>query len=163
MDYIPHSPEDIKKLMEIVGIADISELYRDIPQDILLSEPLKIEGGWSEFEVARKVNALANQNTVFCLSLAGAGSYFHYQPSVVNHVLLRSEFFTAYTPYQPEISQGMLQALFEYQSLMCELLGMDVCNSSLYDWASAAAEAARMAVRVTGRTKLLLGANVGPE
>jgi len=162
MDYIPHSPEDIKKLMEIVGIADISELYRDIPQDILLSEPLKIEGGWSEFEVARKVNALANQNTVFCLSLAGAGSYFHYQPSVVNHVLLRSEFFTAYTPYQPEVSQGMLQAIFEYQSMMCALTGMYVSNASMYDGASAVAEACVMSL-APGSCEILILDGLHPE
>jgi glycine dehydrogenase subunit 1 len=162
MDYIPHNPEDIKKMMEVVGISDFSELYRDIPQEILLNEQLNIAGGWSEFEVARRVTSLANQNTAFCLSLAGAGIYFHYQPAVVNHVLLRSEFFTAYTPYQPEVSQGMLQAIFEYQSMICALTGMYVANASMYDGASAVAEACVMSL-APGPAEILILEGLHPE
>ncbi len=162
MDYIPHSPSDIKKLMDVVGIKDISELYQDIPREILLTRPLSIEGGWSEFEISRRVSSLANQNTAYCLSLAGAGSYFHYAPAIINHVLLRSEFFTAYTPYQAEISQGMLQAIFEYQSMICALTGMDVSNASMYDGASATAEACIMCL-APGQNEILVLDGLHPE
>jgi len=162
MDYIPHSPGDIRKLMDAVGIKDISELYQDIPSEILLTRPLNIEGGWSEFEVSRHVSSLANRNTAYCLSLAGAGSYFHYAPAVINHILLRSEFFTAYTPYQAEISQGMLQAIFEYQSMICALTGMDVSNASMYDGASATAEACIMSL-APGTNEIVIVDGLHPE
>ncbi len=162
MDYVPHSPSDIKKLMDVVGIKDISELFRDIPSEILLKRPLKIEGGWTELEVSRHVTALATQNTAYCLSLAGAGSYFHYAPAVINHILLRSEFFTAYTPYQAEISQGMLQAIFEYQSMICALTGMDVSNASMYDGASATAEACIMTLAPTDN-EIIIVEGLHPE
>ncbi len=162
MDYVPHSPSDIKKLMDIIGIKDISELYHDIPREILLTRPLIIEGGWSEFEVSRRVSSLASQNNAYCLSLAGAGSYFHYAPAVIHHILLRSEFFTAYTPYQAEISQGMLQAIFEYQSMICALTGMDVSNASMYDGASATAEACIMSL-VPGANEFVIVDGLHPE
>jgi glycine dehydrogenase subunit 1 len=164
--YIPNSQPEIKKeMMQEIDIKSIDELYADIPEKYRLKKPLNIPEALSEFEVKKHVETLLSKNKtnsdmpVFL----GAGCWPHYVPAVVKEIVQRSEFLTAYTPYQPEISQGMLQALFEYQSMICELTSMDVANSSMYDWASALGEAARMAARITGRREILIPKIIHPE
>jgi glycine dehydrogenase subunit 1 len=170
--YIPNSlPETKQEMMRSIGIGGIEELYSDIPQKYRLEEALHAEGlalpkkPLSEFAVRNHVENLLsgdkapNSSHVFL----GAGCWPHYVPAVVEEILRRSEFLTSYTPYQPEISQGMLQALFEYQSMICELTGMEVSNSSMYDWASALGEAARMAARVNGGNEILIPKIIHPE
>jgi glycine dehydrogenase subunit 1 len=164
--YIPNSqPETKRKMMQEIGISDIGELYADVPEKFLLKKPLNLPKALTELEVKKHVESLlsknksANDMPVFL----GAGCWLHYVPAVVKEIAQRSEFLTAYTPYQPEISQGMLQALFEYQSMICELTGMEVANCSMYDWASALGEAARMATRVTRRREVLIPKIIHPE
>ncbi|MDG6985585.1 MAG: aminomethyl-transferring glycine dehydrogenase subunit GcvPA [Nitrososphaerota archaeon] len=155
----------VAKMLEKVGAGSVDELFSDIPQKVRLGRKLKIPEGAAEHEVRREVQSKLAQNMTPPNSLCflGGGVWPHYVPAAVESITSRQEFYTAYTPYQAEVSQGMLQSLFEYQSLMCDLLGMEVCNSSLYDWASAAGEAVRMAGRVTGRRKALLAGNSGTQ
>jgi len=155
----------VSKMLEKAGAASVDELFSDIPQKVRLKRGLRLPQGASEYEVRRDVLSRLAQNKTPPESLCflGGGVWPHYVPAAVESIASRQEFYTAYTPYQAEISQGMLQSLFEYQSLMCDLLGMEACNSSLYDWASAAGEAVRMAGRVTGRKKALIAGNVGPQ
>ena len=151
--------------MQELGIQSVDELYKDIPEKFLLKRKLNLPDGMSEFEVKRHVEALLSKNKTFpeMPTFLGAGCWPHYVPAVVENIILRSELLTSYTPYQPEISQGMLQALFEYQSMICELTGMEVANSSMYDWASTVGEAARMAARVTKRSEVLVPRIIHPE
>jgi glycine dehydrogenase subunit 1 len=165
--YIPNSLPEIKEeMMREIGIRNIEELYADIPEKYRLKRSLDLpEKGLSEFEVKRHVEALLSKSKT-CNDMPvflGAGCWSHYVPAVVKEIVQRSELLTSYTPYQPEISQGMLQALFEYQSMMCELTGMDVSNCSMYDWASALGEAARMAARIKGRNEILIPKIIHPE
>jgi glycine dehydrogenase subunit 1 len=148
-----------------VGVGSIDELFSDIPPRIRLNRKLRLPEGDTEYGVRREVQSklATNRTPPEALCFLGGGVWPHYVPAVVESIMARQEFYTSYTPYQAEISQGMLQALFEYQSMMCDLLGMEACNSSLYDWASAAGEAVRMAARVTGRKRALIGGNVGPQ
>lgn len=143
----------------------MSELFSDIPANLQLNRPLDIPQGLVEQDLVRHVRGLAKQNAHAgeYLSFLGAGAYEHYVPSFVDHMLLRSEFYTAYTPYQPEISQGTLTAIYEYQTMVCELTGMDVANASMYDGASALAEAALMACDSTRRNQIILSATVHPD
>jgi glycine dehydrogenase subunit 1 len=164
--YIPNSTPEVKKeLMQELGIQTIDELYSDIPEKFLLKRELSLPKGLSEFEVKRHVESLLSKNKTFpeMPIFLGAGCWPHYAPAAVLDIILRSEFLTSYTPYQPEISQGILQALFEYQSMICELTGMEAANSSMYDWASAVGEVARMAARVTKRTEVLAPKIIHPE
>lgn len=165
--YIPNSVPEIKQeMMREIGVKQIDELYKDIPEKFLLKKKLDLpETGLSEFEVRKHVECLLSKNeTNNSMSVfLGAGCWPHYVPAVVEEIVRRSELLTAYTPYQPEISQGMLQALFEYQSMICELTGMTVANCSMYDWASALGEAARMAARVKGRNEILIPEIIHPE
>lgn len=164
--YIPNSSPEIKrKMMEEIGVKDIEELYSDIPKKVRLTERLKLPGPMTEYEVYRFVKEILAKNKKGGdqLIFLGAGCWPHYVPAVVREVVGRTEFLTSYTPYQPEISQGMLQALFEYQSLICELTGMDVTNSSMYDWASALGEAALMAARLTRRNEVIIPRIFHPE
>lgn len=143
--FIPHTPDDIGKMMEKVGISSLDQLYSDIPAEVILQRDYMIPSEMSEVELRKHFDELAAKNrklTVF----AGGGVYDHYSPSVVPHLLARSEFYTAYTPYQPEISQGTLQYIFEYQSIICELTGMEVSNASMYDGATATAESMFMMI-----------------
>lgn len=138
--YIPHSEQDIAKMLERIGVEKVDDLYADVPADVIFRGEYDLPEGMSEHELRewfRKLGAKNERLTVF----AGQGAYDHYSPSTVVHLLGRSEFYTAYTPYQPEISQGTLQYIFEYQSIIAELTGMDVANASMYDGATAAAEA----------------------
>lgn len=151
--------------MRGIGIKSIDELFSDIPEKYRLKRKLDLpEKGMSEFEVKKHVETLLSKNKT-CDDMPmflGGGCWPHYVPAVVREIVQRSEFLTSYTPYQPEISQGMLQALFEYQSMICELTGMDVANCSMYDWASALGEAARMAARVKGRNEILVPQIISP-
>ena len=162
---LPNLDESIvTEMLARIGVDSADELFSDIPPRVRLRRRLRIPEGQSEYQVKRDVQTKLSFNRTLPSSMCflGGGVWPHYVPAVVESIVARQEFYTSYTPYQPEISQGMLQALFEYQSLMCELLGMEVCNSSLYDWASAAGEAARMAARITGRKKLLVAESTGP-
>ncbi|NWF87788.1 aminomethyl-transferring glycine dehydrogenase subunit GcvPA [Candidatus Bathyarchaeota archaeon] len=164
--YIPNSQKEIKQeMMREIGIKGIDELYADIPKKYSLKKPLNLPEALSEFEVKKHIETLLakNKSSDNMPMFLGAGCWPHYIPAVVKEVIQRSEFLTAYTPYQPEISQGILQALFEYQSMICELASMEVANCSMYDWASALGEAARMAVRVTGRREILVPKIIHPE
>ena len=165
--YIPNSVPHIKQeLMDELGIKSIDELYADIPEKFRLNKQLKIpQTGLPESEVKKHVETLLSKNrpSSSMPTFLGAGCWPHYVPAVVKEIVQRSELLTSYTPYQPEISQGMLQALFEYQSMVCELTGMDVANCSMYDWATALAEAARMATRVKGRNEILIPKIIHPE
>jgi glycine dehydrogenase subunit 1 len=165
--YIPNSLQEIKQeMMREIGIRSIEELFSDIPEKFRLKRKLNVpKKGLSEFEVKRHVEALLSKSET-CNDMPvflGAGCWPHYVPAVVKEIVQRSEFLTSYTPYQPETSQGMLQALFEYQSMICELTGMDVANCSMYDWASALGEAARMAARVKGRHEILVPKIISSE
>ncbi|MDA8228268.1 MAG: aminomethyl-transferring glycine dehydrogenase subunit GcvPA [Desulfitobacterium hafniense] len=165
MNYVPNTAAQREEILKRIGVKSVEDLLADIPQTVRLNRPLAVEGGMSEQELVRHVKNLVslNGNTEEYSSYLGAGAYEHYIPSFVDQLLLRSEFYTAYTPYQPEISQGTLQAIYEYQSLICELTGMDVSNASMYDGASALAEAALMACDATRRTKVLVLQTVHPE
>jgi len=164
--YIPNSLPEIKQeMMREIGVKTIEELYADVPQKYRLKKPLNLPESLSEFDVKKHVEALLSKNKM-CSEMPmflGAGCWPHYVPAVVKEIVQRSELLTSYTPYQPEISQGMLQALFEYQSMICELTGMEVANCSLYDWASALGEACRMASRLTRRNEILVPKIVHPE
>jgi glycine dehydrogenase subunit 1 len=164
--YIPNSVSKTKQeMMQEIEVESIDQLYSDIPRRFRLKRQLNLPKPMSELEVKRHVEAVLSKNktakgtSVFL----GAGCWPHYVPALVDAIVQRSEFLTSYTPYQPEISQGMLQALFEYQSLMCELTSMDVVNSSMYDWASSLGEAVRMAVRVNSRNEVLVPKIIHPE
>lgn len=143
--YIPHTEEDIELMLRKIGVESIDDLYSDIPEEVIFKGEYDIPDAMSEIEIRNHFKSLADKNT--CLTVfAGGGVFDHYSPSVVNHLLSRSEFYTAYTPYQPEISQGTLQYIFEYQSMICELTGMEASNASMYDGATATAEAMMMMV-----------------
>jgi len=154
----------IEEMLLRIGASSVEELFSDIPSDIRLKRGLRLPEGQSESVVRRDLQSrlASNKTPPSSLCFLGGGVWPHYIPAAVESVVSRQEFYTSYTPYQPEISQGMLQALFEYQSLMCDLLRMEACNSSMYDWASAAGEATRMAAKVTGRRRFLLCGDIGP-
>lgn len=164
MRYIPNSPEERAEMLEIVGLKTADELFRSIPNDVQLNRALKITEPLSEPEVIGEMERLASKNNGATKpSFLGAGVYSHYSPTVIDHLLQRSEFFTSYTPYQPEVTQGTLQYIFEFQTLICQLTGMDVANASMYDGSTATAEAVLMAQRVTRRDKFLIAETVHPE
>ena len=160
--YIPSTPAERLKMLEAIGLKDFKDLYRDVPANMYLDEPLNIPEGMSELEVSRAVSEMAAKNTMFNTILRGAGAYDHYIPSIVKYIPAKEEFLTAYTPYQAEMSQGILQSIFEYQTMICELTGMDVSNASVYDGATAAAEAAAMCRDRKRRVTLISGA-ANPE
>ena len=158
--YIPHTEEDIQKMLQTIGMKEVEDLLESIPRKYRLSEPLDLPEPLPEPDLLRHFQGL--QSPIYS-SFLGAGAYSHFIPSVVSALTSRSEFYTAYTPYQPEISQGTLQAIFEYQTLMCQLTGMEVSNASLYDGASSLAEAVLMAGRITKRKRVLLSEAINPE
>jgi glycine dehydrogenase subunit 1 len=161
--YHPHTPEDVRAMLDVAGAASVPDLFRSIPPGLQLGRPLDLPPALDEIALLAEASRLAARNAVAHPPFAGAGCYPHHVPPAVDQLLLRGELFTAYTPYQPEISQGTLTALFEWQTFVCLLTGLDVSNASLYDGASATAEAALMATRVTGRKKLVVSAAVHPE
>ena len=156
--YVPSTREQRQEMLFAVGLKDFRELYRDVPESMYLDHPLDLPEGKSELEVSRALNAMARKNRVYDAILRGAGAYDHYIPSIVKYIPAKEEFLTAYTPYQAEMSQGVLQSIFEYQTEICELTGMDVSNASVYDGATAAAEAAAMARDRKRRVTLISGA-----
>jgi glycine dehydrogenase subunit 1 len=158
--YIPQTEEDIRKMLEAIGAKKVEDLFESIPTKYRLQRPLNLPESLGEPDLIRHVQGL--QPPIYP-SFLGAGAYQHFIPSVVPSLISRSEFYTAYTPYQPEVSQGTLQAIFEYQTLMCQLTGMEVSNGSLYDGASSLAEAVLMAHRVNRRKKILLSQAVHPD
>ena len=163
--YIPNTREIREQMLDEIGVASIDEFFADIPEKIRLKRELKLPKQMSELEVKRHVQTMLAKNEPFTkmLSFLGGGVWLHHIPSHIQSLVQRSEFLTSYTPYQAEVSQGMLQALFEYQSVICELTGMDVANASMYDWATAIGEAALMCARVTGRKKVLVPELISPE
>jgi glycine dehydrogenase subunit 1 len=165
MRYIPNTEADRRRMLEAIGVGAIGELFADIPEALRLTRPLKIPPALAETDAVKRLRALAGRNadTERYNSFLGAGCYDHFSPAIISHLVLRGEFLTAYTPYQPEISQGTLQALFEYQTLVCQLTGMDVSNASMYEGASATAEAILMAHRITGRNEVVVARAVHPE
>ncbi len=164
MRYIPNSPEERQEMLEAVGLGSADELFRSIPSDVQLNRALKVTDPLAESEVIAAMEGFAAKNTAASKpSFLGAGVYSHFSPTVVDHLIQRSEFFTSYTPYQPEIAQGTLQYIFEFQTLVCQLTGMEVANASMYDGSTAMAEAYLMAQRVTRRDKIVVADSVHPE
>lgn len=163
--YIPNSPDDEKLMLESIGINSTDELFEDIPAELRLGRKLNLGNGMSEMELSKYIKAVAgkNKNTDELVCFLGAGAYDHYIPSVIKHITSRSEFYTAYTPYQPEISQGTLQVIFEYQTMIANLTGMDASNASMYDGATACTEAAIMACESTKRKSIIISKTVHPE
>jgi len=142
--YLPMTEEDRREMLSAIGVDSVDDLFADIPEGVRYRGRLNLPDGLSEPELVRHMQRLSQKNTTFdqAICFLGAGAYEHHIPSVVDHIISRSEFYTAYTPYQPEISQGELQAIFEFQTMICELTGMEVANSSMYDGPTALAEAA---------------------
>ncbi|MBC7912335.1 MAG: aminomethyl-transferring glycine dehydrogenase subunit GcvPA [Pyrinomonadaceae bacterium] len=164
MRYIPNSPDERAEMLRIVGLNSSEELFSSIPDNLRLRDHLKIIPAISEMELIAGFETRAARNTASRRpSFLGAGAYSHYSPTVIDHLIQRSEFFTAYTPYQPEIAQGTLQAIFEFQTLVCQLTAMDVANASMYDGSTGLAEAVLMAERITRRKKVVAAASVHPE
>lgn len=164
MTYTPHTPADIEAMLAEVGVASWEELFASIPQKLLLNRPLQLPEALSEYDLTNYFKSLADCNCLFSGgSFLGAGAYSHFIPSIVNHIIERSEFLTAYTPYQAEASQGTLQTIFEFQSLICRLTGLDVANASVYDGGTAAADAILMALAQTRRNKVLVSRGVHPQ
>jgi glycine cleavage system P protein (glycine dehydrogenase) subunit 1 len=161
--YHPHTEEDVREMLEATGRKSLSDLFRSIPEPLRLKRPLAVPPATDEVSLLAEMRRLAARNAVEHPPFLGAGAYAHHVPPAVDQLLLRGEFFTAYTPYQPEVSQGTLQALFEWQTMVCLLTGMEVANASMYDAASATAEAALMATRLTGRKRIVVSAAVHPE
>jgi glycine dehydrogenase subunit 1 len=162
--YIPNSPEERAEMLSSIGIASVEHLFDSIPSELRLKSPLKTPPALSEIELLARFEELGARNTgANRVSFLGAGAYSHYIPTIVDHILSRSEFFTAYTPYQPEISQGTLQTIFEFQTLVCELTGLEVANASMYDGSTALAEAVLMAERVTRRSKVVASEAIHPQ
>mgnify|MGYP001576799271 CR=1 FL=1 len=163
---IPNLDDQIvSEMLKRVGVNSVAELFSDVPDNFLLKRKLGIPEGQAESSVRRELSEKLSLNRTLpeTLCFLGGGVWPHYVPAAVDSIVSRQEFYTSYTPYQPEVSQGMLQSLFEYQSMMCDLLGMQVCNSSMYDWASAAGEAVRMAARLTTRKTVLVAENISPQ
>lgn len=166
MPYIPHTPDDRQAMLEAIGVASVEELFEMVPAELRLQRDLKLPVSMGELELTTHMSELAAKNTPAGqhISFLGAGSYDHFIPALVDFVSSRSEFYTAYTPYQPEASQGTLQAMFEYQTLITQLTGMDVSNASLYDGGSAVAEAVLMALDTTRRWgRVVIASSVHPE
>lgn len=165
MRYIPISCEQREAMLRAAGVENAEELFVDVPVEARLGRPLDLGAGMSEMVLSEHLSGLsrANAPATELVCFAGAGCYDHYIPSVVDHVVRKPEFFTAYTPYQPEVSQGTLQAIFEFQSMVCMLTGMEVANASMYDGATAFVEAALMAARVTRRHRVAVSGGIHPE
>jgi len=159
--YCPHTPEEIAEMLSAIGVASVEELFAPIPAE-LRAKSFNLPPGMSEFETFDRMKAIASENSGNMLNFIGGGFYDHIIPAVVDHLSGRAEFYTAYTPYQPECSQGTLQALFEYQTAICRLTGLDVSNASLYDGGTACAEASMMSLRITGRNKIVVDGCVSP-
>ena len=163
MKYIPHTPDDIRAMLDVIGVSSLEDLYAAVPEELKLHRELDIPQSKSEIEVRRIIRAMADKNRKL-VPFAGAGVYDHYVPSMIPYITSRSEFSTSYTPYQAEISQGTLQYIFEYQTMMADLTGMDISNASMYDGSTATAEAMLMCVAAAKkRNKVLISATFNPR
>ncbi len=162
--YLPHTNEDRRQMLDFLGINSMDDLLKSIPKELRDFE-LNLPNGKSEIEITEEFRKLSNKNVSLTeqISFCGGGVYHRYIPSVVGEILSKGEFYTAYTPYQPEVSQGTLQAIYEFQSLICNLTGMDAANASVYDGSTAVIEAALMSCRITKRKKILVAKNINPE
>ena len=165
MRYLPHTPQDIQAMLQTIGVSSVEDLFASIPPELRLKQPLKIPPALSELELRSEILKISKRNTSVrdAISFLGGGAYHHYIPSPISQLINRGEFFTAYTPYQPEVSQGTLQALFEYQTMLCELTGMEIANASNYDASTACAEALLMAHRLNGKKRGLVACTVHPQ
>lgn len=165
MRYLPHTPDEISVMLQTIGLKSLDELFTSIPESLRLNEPLPLPAPRSEMELRRHLRSMSRKNAHGdqWINFLGAGSYRHYIPSAVNTLISRSEFSTSYTPYQSEVSQGTLQALFEYQTMIAELFGLEISNASLYDGASATAEAVLTALRINKRKQVLVSRSLHPE
>jgi glycine dehydrogenase subunit 1 len=163
--YLPMTAEDKRAMLETIGVSSVDDLFSDIPEKVRFKGEYNIKPAKSETALMKELFKMASKNADLKtnVSFLGAGVYDHYMPVIVDHVISRSEFYTAYTPYQPEISQGELQAIFEFQTMICELTGMDVANSSMYDGGTALAEAAMLSAGHTKRKKIVVSSAVHPE
>jgi glycine dehydrogenase subunit 1 len=163
--YIPHTREDVRRMLEVIGSPRVEDLFAAIPEELRLRRPIALPPAASEMEVLDELERLAaaNASARSHECFLGGGTYSHFIPSVVDALVSRAEFYSSYTPYQPEISQGTLQAIFEWQTMMCGLTGLDVSNASMYDGASATAEAALMAMRITRRSKVAVSSSLHPH
>jgi glycine dehydrogenase subunit 1 len=163
--YIPNTDADIRRMLDAIGVASIDDLFAPVPEAVRLNGDVAVPPAMSEPDLLKHLEAVAARNagtSSFSVFLGG-GVYRHFAPSFIDQLLLRSEFYTAYTPYQPEISQGTLQATFEFQTLVCQLLGTDIANASMYDGSTATAEAALLAARVTRRDEIVVARTVHPH
>ncbi|HOP49676.1 MAG TPA: aminomethyl-transferring glycine dehydrogenase subunit GcvPA [Ignavibacteriales bacterium] len=163
MAYIANTENDIKEMLEAIGVKTFDELISNIPEDLKFKGELNIPSEISEYEAYSELEKLALQNKSNLAIFAGAGAYDHYVPAAIKQIISRSEFYTAYTPYQAEVSQGTLQAIYEFQSMICDITGMDVANASMYDGATALAEAMLLAVAHTRKNKFVIPANLHPH
>jgi glycine dehydrogenase subunit 1 len=163
MRYIPNSPGERRSMLADIGLERVEDLFDQIPEQLKLKEPLGVGEAMSEPELLEYFRGLASKNGIDYQNFLGAGAYSHFIPVIIDSLISRAEFFTAYTPYQPELSQGTLQYTFEFQTMICQLTGMEVANSSLYDGSTAVAEAVLMANRVTRRSKFVIADTVHPQ
>ena len=163
MRYLPKSESERREMLEVCGVDSIDQLFSHLPSDVKLNRALDIAPGKSEYEIVDFFREKASQNANGYASFLGAGVYSHYRPVMVDTVVSRGEFLTSYTPYQAEIAQGTLTTIFEFQTMVCQLTGMEVANASMYDGSTAVPEAAMMAVRITGRDKIVVSKTVHPE
>jgi glycine dehydrogenase subunit 1 len=162
LDFVPHDNQTVEEMLKVIGVKTLQELFQDIPSELIIKK-LNISPGLSEPDILRQLEKISKKNELYSSSFLGAGCYFHYIPSLVDFVTSRSEFYTAYTPYQAEASQGYLQAIFEYQTMISRLTQMDVANASMYDGSTALAEAAIMATIITRRNSIILLEGIHPE
>lgn len=162
MDYIPHNEDIIKEMLNTIGVNSLDDLFQDIPIDLKIKN-LNLPSGLAEPDLLSHLINLSSQNKIYSNSFLGAGCYYHYIPSLVDFIIQRSEFYTSYTPYQAEASQGFLQAIYEYQTIISRLTQMDIVNASMYDGSTALAEAALMATNVSGKNLILLLQGIHPE
>ncbi len=165
MSYVPNTPAEQQAMLRAIGATTIEDLLSPIPQEVRLKQPLNLPKALRETDVRRLLTGMAEQNADLdhYISFLGAGSYDHVQPSIVPHLVKRSEFYTSYTPYQPEFSQGMLQATYEFQTMVCQITGMDVANASLYDGSTSVVEAAQLAVGPGGRGEVIVSRALDPQ
>jgi glycine dehydrogenase subunit 1 len=163
MRYLPKSPADREAILKVIGARSIDDLFAPIPEEYRLKRDLKVPRQMAESEIVEWFRERSRENGDGLCSFLGAGAYLHYRPVIIDALISRGEFLTAYTPYQAEISQGTLQAIFEFQTMICELTGMEVANASMYDGSTGAAEAAMMAARITQRDGVLVARSVHPE
>jgi glycine dehydrogenase subunit 1 len=163
MDYCPHTSDDIAQMQAAIGVGNIEELFADIPQKFRLKQMPDMPASLSEQETLALMQAISLKNRTPRMTLTGAGAYAHFIPAVVGHIVGRAEFYTAYTPYQAEISQGILQAIYEYQTMVAHLTGTEIANASMYDGASAMAEAAVLCGKMSNRSRMVIARSVHPQ